>query len=265
MNLKAQEYREKLRSLVDFIDSKTVFQEDELLGWVLQCVSLFTELKINDEIIRGFMDTFEFDISEDHLKKIGPFFYHYDWDKEKESGYSLRGILIHFKYPSQDIYYVNLAFNAIAAVIRNIEDENRLVIKPIINSLSKFTEYKHIVSSLELMEKYYQDKDADGLIKNSLTLLDSIFELEQQLSSKDLCNKLRTICADIQLMKNFGISKELVFALDNDRLIRNVLTHKKLPIKLNIPFLVSLGCAYLVIMVLESAMYAGVYFKVKIV
>ncbi|MFH1564446.1 MAG: hypothetical protein ABIC82_01190 [bacterium] len=160
MNLKSQEYKKRAEALKQFIDNKTVFQEKELLDWISQCVSLFAELKVNDEIIREFMKTFEFEIDDimgNFNKKISPFRYDSGISSfnsnPRESGYYFGNGFC--KYPSQDVYYIKLAFTASEAIIEKIGDEEHLVSKVIINSLSEDIKYKHIVSSLELMEKYY--------------------------------------------------------------------------------------------------------------
>ena len=61
--------------------------------------------------------------------------------------------------------------------------------------------------------------------------------------------------------EKFGVPKEFCYALNNSRLLRNIKSvHKTRPMRYDIPFLVVLGSAYLIIMFLEMTIATGVIF-----
>lgn len=272
MNIKVEQFKKKLEKLEKFIDNKEVFKEHELIEWIAACVSFFTEIGINNEIIRGFMKTFEFELPDENErlfsnafrhKKIGPFKYNIDTE-HKELGYEINSNSdFEFnKKPSKDIYYVRIAFVAAKAILQKEQREERIVPKFLILALSKNKKYSNLISSLELIEKSYQDKNADGLVKNSLTLLDSILNFDSKLKLKKPKGKLNCLIDNEDKRKKFGVSKDFVEALNNNRVIRNEeVMHKDLPLKYNIPFLVSLSFAHLVLLFLEITITTGKIIK----
>lgn len=263
-NLKIEAYFQRLEKLEDFLDSKETFSDSELIAWITAAVTLLSEIGVSPEVVSSFMRAFEFETTrESGLGKhprIGPFTYDYDY-RGGGSGYRLPSGFFSFGHrrASQDIYYVRIAFALARSVLRREQQEEWLVSRPLINSLSSNREYSHIVSSLELLQKAFVEKNSDGLAKNSITLLDSILDLDKGLRSKGkVSKKLTVLMNDPTIRIRFGIEKEFVFALDNSRIIRNLRSaHKGKPLKYDIPFIVAVGCAYLVIILLENTVSHG--------
>lgn len=262
MNIKIRNLGKRIKALEDFINEKAEFDENELLEWISKSTSLFLEIGVNNEIVRGFMKTFEFSPTDrrgiGRIKPdIGPFTYRGENYRMDSGLFSWSSAM-----PSQDIFYVRVAFTAAKAILRREQDEERLVPKFMINLLSEENKYPHIVSSLELIEQSYSSRDKDGLVKNSLTLLDTILNLENTIKEKSLSKKLVILINDRLIREKFGVDKELIFALDRSRLIRNHKSvHKNKPIEYDIPFLVAVGCAYLIIMLLEYTIATGEFIK----
>lgn len=265
-NPKVETLYQRLEKLEEVFNSKTSYTSEYVIRWVAECVAFFTELNLSNEIIQGFMKTFEHDPPTDDVyafmshgqkdDKIGPFkkaTHTYSDEYSLDSGNSFS--LAKFKKNSSRIYYVHIAFTSAHHAIQKIEEGDALVPRHLTIFFADKKEYSNIASSLNLLEKAYQEKNSDGLVKNGMTLLESILDLDQVLKGKDkLSLKLRSLLTDKSLSDKFGVEKEFIFALDNNRLIRNHKSaHKNKPIKYDIPLLVSLGVAYLVLIFLEIA------------
>lgn len=240
---------------------------NDLFDWVAMTISLFREINLEDTFIKGFIDSFDINKERTRIGSggtllgslkgfstdifYGPFYLRNDDE-----------IQLRTRNPEQYLFKVRVAFAAAKQKVESLESEERLVPKTLTEFFGKDSKLSHIESSLKLLETCYQNKDTDGIYKNSLTLLDSIFELEPSLKEKGLQKKIRELQSNTKLMAKFGISREILCALDNNRLIRNwEVVHKTVPLKYNIPLQVSLGCAYLVITVLEITMATGKLIK----
>ena len=96
----------------------------------------------------------------------------------------------------------------------------------------------------------------------SLTFLDSILNFNNTLKKEKSKGKLNCLIDNKDERKKFGVSKDFVEALNNNRVIRNEeVIHKDLPLKYNIPFLVSLSFAHLVLLFLEVTIITGKIIK----
>ena len=260
--MKTQDLKKQLDSLIKFLDKKE-FEELEIIEWICNCVSLFTLLKVNGNIISGFIKTFKhveiMRSAYGYIKdtEIGPF--HRLEHKEK---YLFGDDGLSWRNPQKETLYITLAFSTAENIIKNREDTERLIPKSLVTFFKEKPEYSQIYSSLQTMEQNFENRDAEGLAANSISLLGSIFNLEKSLASKDLSKQISNIKADKKLLEKFGVRSEVLTALDNSRILRNHLTsHKTIPIEYDVPFAVSLGTAYLVIMFLQITMSTGELIK----
>ena len=246
-----EQLEKEINYLDNFFEKKKIFQENEIIEWVAYCVALFSKTGVNSEIISDFLKFFGcFRTKRDKLPwiiyKLGPFSRSYGSDS-----YELEGSL----------YYKKIAFTSARTILKNKQEEEKLVPSWLIKNLSD-KKYSNLISSLELIEKSYQDKNADGLVKNSLTLLDSVLNFDSKLKLKKPKGKLNCLIDDENEREKFGVSKDFVTALNNNRVIRNEeVIHKDLPLKYNIPFLVSLSFAHLVLLFLEITIITGKIIK----
>ena len=259
-NPKVAGYFKRLHKLEDYLNSKSEFEEQEVALWVASCVDLFCELELNDQIVQGFMKTFEFEPEEDasfvfsrsmsETRKMGPL---------KKTGHSHGHLYISLRSQQSDkIYYAKIAFTVARTTISKIAEQEDIIPKWLLTTFKGKTTHQNIASSLELLQKAILAKDADGVIKNSGTLLENILDLETALKPKDLSQKLKALFADESMRTRFGIQKEFVFALDNSRLVRNQkVIHKSRSLKYEIPFLIAITGAYLVVMLLEFTISTG--------
>jgi hypothetical protein len=109
------------------------------------------------------------------------------------------------------------------------------------------------VSSLELVQHKYENIDSEGLITESITLLNSALDWDAELKEKDkLGAKLSILIQNSTKRESFGVSEDLVKALNSARIIRNEkIVHKNNPLKYELPFLIATTFAYLVIFFVE--------------
>jgi hypothetical protein len=265
-NLQIKRYKNRLDELEKFIDRTEPFQGQDLLKWISAMITLLVELKVDSNILSGFMKTFEISNDRDLVgmyPKIGPFEYEYDYgyggQTKRESGYRIIGNTFNLRKPSGWIYYVRIAFVSARSILDGLQNENKIVPKFLIDLLSQNVKYSHIVSSLELIEQAYDSKTTDSLVKNSITLLDSVLDLDEKLKlAGKLSKKLTILNSDSTIRDKFSVSKEFVFALDNSRLVRNMQSVHKAPLlKYDIPFIVATSCAYLVVVFLENTLAKG--------
>ncbi|MFZ2969795.1 MAG: hypothetical protein WA063_01460 [Minisyncoccia bacterium] len=261
--MKREEQKRQLESLKNYIGNYS-YSAEQIINWVSNCVAFFSSIEVNESIISGFMRTFE----EKEKKSgdlmnvstfIGPF-------QSLSSGglYTIRNGNDYWRSGNihAEMVYINIAFQAAENILNNLEESERLIPKSLINFFKDKPEYSQISSSLELMEQNFENKDAVGLSEKAIALLGSILNLESTLAGKDLSKQMRQIQSTQVLKDKFGVRKEVITALDNSRILRNYLSsHKNIPIEYNVPFAVSLGIAYLVIMFLQITMATGILIK----
>lgn len=250
-NIKNKQLEEKLKELKNFPNSKDNFYEEEIFNWVAECVSLFTEIGINTEIIGSFMKNFEYEETKTgslpQFKKmsIGPFI-------REEFEYATLGHPYEFK-DIKKTHYIKIAFTAARTILERGIEERRIVPISLIEELKQRQKYKQLANTLELLEGAYQKRDEQKMLNEANNLLDEILSLHSGLNKGNISAKLKKIRTDPKIKNQFGNpSDEILNALDNNRIIRNKKSgHIKTPLKYSISLLVALSYAYLVIMFLE--------------
>jgi hypothetical protein len=140
-----------------------------------------------------------------------------------------------------------------------LTDEERIVPKWIIKDVSELDKVKILPSLLNSLEDSYQNKDANNIIVNTSSLLEYVLSLDSDLKRKrGLKGKILSLLENDDKLNKFGISKDVIIALNTFRVIRNEkIAHKKIPIKYNIPIIVSVSFASLVIFFLECLILNG--------
>lgn len=260
--MRVEQLKTKLRNLRDFLDQES--PAEHVVAWISECVAFFSSLGMSDSTVSGFMRTFENEKIESSSLlsmprgNIGPF-------KRSGAGDSLRlatGFSMFSGNRHAEQLYIDIAFRTAENIIDNIEDSERLISKSLAGFFSGKTEFSNISSSLEQMQENFEKKDSSSMAFNAIALLENILELEPSLRGLELSKKIGRIIADSNLQEKFGVRKEVLCALDNFRILRNhLVTHKSIPIEYNVPFAVSLGASYLVVLFLQTTMAAGVLVK----
>jgi len=265
-NIQVEQFKKKLAELEKFGDDLyRKYDESEIVGWIAECVRVFYEIGVDAVIIRHFLEYFSFEVSEvedphqirfsgmdkkyHKVNAIGPFHEQvgtYGWT----DGYVL----------SRGFGYTKIAFSVARNILKNKIEEKRIVPPWLAVEMSKKSEQMgHISSSLENMEARYKKLDAEGLVSEAITLLHSVLNFDVDLAQKSkLGSKLNFLIENKDKLKDFGVSKDLVQALNCARVIRNEkVEHKDIPLKYEIPFMIATSFAYLVIFFVECAILHG--------
>ena len=166
----------------------------------------------------------------------------------------------HFKDNAR-LSYIKIAFKTAHTILEEEIEEERIVPKWLINELENNGNHKNIISSLELIQTKYENKDPIDLVKNVITLLENILDLEPSLknSKKKIDGKLNTLLDqnNNKLLDKFGADSDMIRALLNGKVIRNLHTHKDKKISYDTPFLIACSFAYLVVIFLEITISTG--------
>ncbi|MCK5062151.1 hypothetical protein KAR28_06435 [Candidatus Parcubacteria bacterium] len=258
---KIKQMKTALKSLETHLEGQTYITTKDMNIWVSHCVAFFSRIGVNDVIISDFIKYYSPVISKDEkypgismykTKKMGNF--------ESTTGGS--GDTEAYNKVNES-YLSSIAFLTAKNIIQRMEEEERMVPLWIIKELKKERKFLSISSSLNLIEKNYEDRNSDGIIKNAITLLEGILNLDDDVKKiKELSKKLKKLLNDKDKLKKFGISKEFVFALDNSRLVRNIKSvHKTKPMKYDIPFLLATNNAFLIILFLEIVLSSELIIK----
>lgn len=160
-----------------------------------------------------------------------------------------------------DSYLATIAFLMANENITKMEEELKIIPSWLIREFEDKKTYSNILSRLILIEKNYENKDADAILKNSITLLENILDLNTEVERKgNISKKIKYLMGkeNNEQLKKFGVKKEFMEAFNNFRIIRNTESvHTEASIKYDIPFLVAVSNAYLVILLLKFTLATG--------
>ena len=254
--IQTEQFKNKLDNLGKFTVNKKEFTSEEIINWLAECVTTFSEIGVSQIIIDDFLKFFSlkrektkykksfykdgiitiqsFGPFKEKIEKIGP-----DYSLGSEN--MINAFVLTNQYEvSNNFYYAKIAFSAAKNILKQTTDGEKLVPHWLQNTFKESEEYSHLNSSLKLIEENYRDKNTSGLITNAITLLDTILNIDSELNKKGrLGGKLNSLIENEKKRKTFGVSTDLVKALNNGRIIRNEgIIHKDVPIKYNIPFII---------------------------
>jgi len=272
-NIKIEQLKKELKKMWSFFNKSQEYSELEILNWVADSIVLLTKIGVSEIIIKGLIETFEKEEIEKkeipidttffgsgvmRYNQLGPFV----CEKTYNAGNNK------YVYIGSPIIHIKIAYRAAKSILEKGTEEERIVPKYLIKTLEESGNYKNIVSSLELVQTSYEKRDSDSLVKNSITLLDSILDLDESLKTKkEISKKLRILKTDKDVKKKFGVMDDFIIALDNSRIIRNLKSvHKNELVNCNvkfydIPFMVAVTSTYLIIIFLEITISTGELIK----
>jgi hypothetical protein len=256
MNLRAQQLKNRLEELRNFINlgrDGSDLRLNDLMDWVTNCVVLFYELKLDTNVINGFIETFD-------SKKLsitnGGAFYQNDYNVFAYR-YAYRGRM----------YFYEIAFRLANESINNIEEKSRLIPKWLIPELNNSgnSQLDTIAAVLEKLEESYQQKNATEITSSVITLLECILDLESTVKecSNNVSGKIEFLLnrENSSILRKFGEKnqvKQILKNLDSSRVIRNLKIDHPQNIKNSEVTLVSAALSATVIMVLlESVIVKG--------
>jgi hypothetical protein len=277
--IQIKQFNEKLNELERFAqDTDKTHKESEIIDWISECINVFYEIGVDSVIIRHFLNYFslgstDVEVRDDFrklfnrskefekVKNIGPFFEIMEDESDFDPNglrvgtgeYSLRG----------SFYYAKVAFSSARNVLNNKIEERRIVPSWLAECLLENNDVSQLTTSLELIENKYKQRDSHGLTTESVTLLQSVLNLDPDLAKKNrLGGKLNSLIEDKEKRKKFGTSKDLIMGLNCERIIRNEkVIHKDTPLKYELPFMIATSFAYLVLFFVECAILNGKIIK----
>ncbi|MBP6866428.1 MAG: hypothetical protein KBC12_02725 [Candidatus Pacebacteria bacterium] len=265
-SIQLKQFEERLESLGKFAQDKNIatYKEHKIIDWISDCINLFYEIGVDSVIIRNFLDHFRTKTEKVKIKRnilmpgsneeeyatvnsIGPF--------QQEVTFGFYPKITENYILAGSFYYAKVAFSSARNKLKNKISEKRIVPIWLVEQTAKEDRTKLIASSLELIENKYEQEDSDGLITESVTLLDSILNLDNELKNKGkIGNKLRFLFENKNKLSIFGVTEDLVKGINNGRILRNEkIIHKNIPRKGNFPFLIATTFAYMVLHFLECA------------
>lgn len=243
---KIQYRKEQLQAKEKEFFEKVSWTMTELTEWLTEVLILFDTVEVNSKIIGSFSTLFN-----SHLIR----------ENGESSVFTfLDGQTLILKSASVHIMSIKNAFQYAYKKIELIEEEEQLVPRFVKDFFSNKDEYGAIYTALSSIEKAIIDKNIVSLESSSNTLLDSALGRIEELTGLDLGKKLRKLNSDPSLLAKVSMRKEMLIALDNSRVIRNLeLIHPKENIRQTIPFICAISYAYLVILQLKIMMNVGIF------
>jgi len=253
--LQIQRYKEQLENidnyLINYLKTEPFPDRKEIMMWSANLGMLFKDIGLPDFIIKDFLAVF--DVRNDQKNIV-----HY---KERMTqairNGKTEGLL-------SNHIFVPIEIAKCTALVRleQLEGDHKLVPKWLIEEVGRIPSLNHIYSLLKALQTSFDDKSPEGLCSNANSLLSAILNLHPDLASKEIGTQLQILIDeknDGKLKLSFGgLSKDFFRGLNNSRLIRNVrTTHSTKSMKHNIPLLVGMASAYLVITLLETTLANG--------
>jgi len=214
----------KLEELEERVKNKGELTVNEIKEWVADCVAIFSLLGISSDIVRGFMNIFEYvgmgSIPKERIEELN-----YWISSSRRLG------------RIKEFFYVNIAFKTARKILEKQGSEEKLVPNHLINFLKENNEYSHLVDSLKSMQSSYGAKDIDSLLDSTTSLLESILNLDDDLLNivikgnriKSIKAKLDKLRGDNKRIEYFGCDEELIGIFYRFRYFRNHKSmHKKI-------------------------------------
>ncbi|MEZ4210936.1 MAG: hypothetical protein R3B39_01400 [Candidatus Paceibacterota bacterium] len=250
--LKITKWKKTNEELLEFIASKKVRSGDDIRNWIALCVVYFTEVGVPENIINYFLSKLEY-YREKAGKKddyygvvsgyelgdqeelmynfnvgIGPFIF-----DNIRNGYivsnkiKINRLLSGLKQvDNTKMTPILVSFKVAENIIENYEDEERVIPKVL---LEQFDTEKNqgIHLSLESIQNSYEDRDAKKMLSSVITATDLVFGLIPELKAGDkISKKINKIFSDNNICEKYSINLEILWGLNNSRIIRNYDSHK---------------------------------------
>ncbi len=225
MNLKTEQLKKELKYVDDFFNQAKLgksFHGPELREWIIRATTLFSVLKVEPHIVGLFLKGVSFK-EEKEKHAHGAFVYGL-------KGYSLKPSILKTPRNNQDIIYLEIPLNIAKIAINNLEEEEKLIPSYIIKSLS-YDKFQLLKISLELIEDKFQKKEWGDIMSPLVQALDQVLNLipEKELQKENSAKaKLETIFVTKDLYTKYvADNKDIIWSLNNSRVIRNTIEHKK--------------------------------------
>lgn len=216
--------------------------------WLNECLAIFEFLGISETILEKFILRFDPAQSKSHSYQI-----------KANIGEVTESIHQNSKEINSIEFYRQLVFRVAYKKLALFKEEERLVPSWLITTFSESMKYPNFATLLSAVQDAYAVKNPNLLCINSITLLDNILNLSDEIKDKrKIGQKITPLIENKELREKFGISEDMAKSLNCSRIIRNEkIIHSTANIKNDIPLLVAVGFAYLVIFFLEITLATG--------
>lgn len=252
MNYNSKFWLKKLQDLENEVTSIQSVNRNLVNRWSAECVALFSYLGVNSDIIRGFMNLFEYnnDFFTDTPKKA----LYRNWEDPARALDRIKGF-----------FYPNIAFTTARMLIERMKEGERLVPKNVIELLKDKVEYEHLANSLTSMEIAYKSGDTENLFSSTHSLLQSILNLSLVISKIDrqgIKKQLTFLLKNQDSLNDFGVEKDLIDTLNQFRYLRHKVSQHKKAKSFKPPLSVAFGFGSLVLMFLFAVIAKGTLINV---
>lgn len=250
-------WEERIGELKDRVTATQVLEQQEVIAWCAECVSVFAFLGVPSEIIRGFMKMFEFDPTNER----GPWqTLRSQWLNPSRQNDRINGF-----------FYPRIAFSVANILLNKLEEQERIVPQSLITFLQSKQQYGHLATSFDSLQKAYEASDIEMMLSSGTALLQSVLELQLTVSQVGkrrgagggLKGQLQFLADNKNdtTLADFGIDRELVEIFHNFRYLRNKISQHKTRALPKPPLAVGFGFASLLVIFIDAVIARGILIK----
>lgn len=226
MNTRLIQLNKTQNEIEDFFESikNTFFTGRILRKEIVKAVVHFLDIKLDPTIVNLFISSTEFSRDKEGNANHGIFDF-----SVLGRGYTLKKIGINGDL-NPKIVPLEIALKASRMMIDKFNEEERLISFSLMKSLTD-DKFQILKSSLESIENKYQKKEWTGMMSPLVQATDQVLNLipdDNLQKEKGLNEKLQKIFTTKELyIKYVAGNKDIIWALNNSRVIRNTIEHKK--------------------------------------
>jgi hypothetical protein len=149
-----------------------------------------------------------------------------------------------------------VSFKVAENIINNYEEEERIIPKTLLKEFNT-EKTQDIYVSLNSVQSSYEKRSSKNILTPVITTTELICKLIPELKNKpQIKDKLNKIYSEETILKKYNIDKEIVWALNNSRIIRNYDIHN--PKKDNHTTLYeAVGYCHLLVLFISSLLASG--------
>lgn len=224
-SLQISKIKETQDRLFGFIGKDGPFSGDEIGLWISDCVVHFSEIGVPGHIIQFFLERMEYREMRDDYERnnsYGPFM-------QTGFGYQLPVVnrLLDDEGCHDKMMPLLTAFRVAENLISKHVDQSRLVSLVLISELKRYSNTKAIGYSLEAVQNSYEKRDTKSMLAASISATEGLLNLIPELDSKKkIGEKFLLANSEKQVRDKYSMKQELLWSLNNARIIRNYDTHE---------------------------------------
>lgn len=277
--LKIKKWKQTHKELLKFIENNNIVTDDQIRDWIAKCIVYFTEIGVQPNIIDYFLSKIEY-----HKEKAGkklsylitPGIYNNEDEEDKykyetgigpftfssaSGGYIVKDGVNRLELEPKQVDRTKMtpilvAFKVAENIIENYEEEERIIPKTLLKEFNtERTQGIHL--SMKSIQNAYSKRNIENILAALITTTNLTCELIPELDQiRDLGPKLKKIYETKSIYDKYNINREIVWALNNSRIIRNYNIHN--PKKENHTTLYeAVGFCHLLVLFLTSMLSSG--------